>query len=122
MTNWKSLILFLAAGLTARAGAPENLARTAKASATSEHNAEYLAKFAIDGKIPAAGSQAKDRGAAWCVLKTKSGDKATFTLEWAKPVEIAQIVYYGRTAWFVNECWKDYEVTLNDDLETVAKG
>jgi len=37
---------------------PENLAPKAKASATSEHNQLYLAKFATDGKIPPAGSRA----------------------------------------------------------------
>ena len=35
---------------------PENLALKATASATSEHNARYLAKFAIDGKIPVTGT------------------------------------------------------------------
>ena len=41
-----------------RAATVYNLAREAKASATSEHNASYLAKFAIDGQIPPAGSKA----------------------------------------------------------------
>jgi hypothetical protein len=104
------------------AAMPENLARKAKASATSEHNELYLARFATDGKIPPAGSTAQDRGAAWCVLKRVSGDRADFTLEWDEPVDVGEIVYWGRTAWFISECWKDYEVYLDDAAEPVAKG
>jgi hypothetical protein len=104
------------------AAMPENLAAKAKASATSEHNEQYLAKFATDGRIPPAGSTAADRGAAWCVLKSVSGDRADFTLQWGQPVEVAEIIYWGRTAWFMNECWKDYEVYLDDAEEPAAKG
>ena len=74
---------------------PENLALKAKASATSEHNDHYLAKFAIDGKIPAAGSGRADLDAAWCVLKAKSGDQAEFTLRWDRPIELGELVYWG---------------------------
>lgn len=70
---------WLALLAAASAAGPENLALKAVASATSEHNQQYLARFAIDGKIPAAGSTAADQGAAWCVLKARSGDQA----EWA---------------------------------------
>jgi hypothetical protein len=105
-----------------KAAMPENLALKAKASASSEHNDLYLAKFATDGKIPPAGSQAADRGAAWCVLKSVSGDQAEFALEWSQPVEVAEIIYWGRTAWYMTECWKDYEVYLDDAQEPVARG
>ena len=36
---------------------PPNLARSAKATATSEFSGQYLAQFAVDGKILEAGSQ-----------------------------------------------------------------
>ena len=101
---------------------PENLALKATASATSEHNAHYLAKFAIDGKIPAAGSSGADLNAAWCVLKARSGDRADFTLQWKEPVLASEIVYFGRTSWYMNECWKDYEVVLDDAVTPAAKG
>ncbi|NQT54154.1 hypothetical protein HQ576_19010, partial [bacterium] len=101
---------------------PENIARKATAWASSEHNHLYLAKLAIDGKIPAAGSHSADCGAAWCVLKAKSGDRADFSLEWPQPVAVADIVYYGRTAWFMNECWKDYELYLDDAKAPALKG
>ncbi len=99
-----------------------NLARSAQASATSEHNGSYLAKFATDGKIPPAGSSSADLKAAWCVLKAKTGDAADFTLTWDQPVEVAEIVYFGRTSWFMNECFKDFEVYLDDSTQPAAKG
>jgi len=101
---------------------PVNLAAKATASATSEHNDLYLAKFATDGKIPPAGSSAADRGAAWCVLKSASGDRADFSLRWGEPVEVAEIIYWGRTAWFMSECWKEYEVYLDEAAEPAARG
>ncbi|HYW78591.1 MAG TPA: hypothetical protein VE890_03405 [Thermoguttaceae bacterium] len=107
---------------TVWAALPVNLAKKAITSATSEHNVQYLSKFAVDGRIPPAGSGSADLGAAWCVLKAESGDQADFTLEWQKPVEAAEIVYFGRTAWYMNECWKDFEVYLDDANEPAAKG
>ncbi len=101
---------------------PENLGPKARASASSEHNAQYLARFAVDGKIPPAASTAEDREAAWCVLKRESGDRADFTLEWPEPVEVAAVVYWGRTAWFMTECWKDYAVYFDDQPQPAAKG
>ncbi|MBC8869008.1 MAG: hypothetical protein H8E44_06295, partial [Planctomycetes bacterium] len=101
---------------------PENLARSAQASATSEHNESYLAKFAIDGKIPPSGSTSADLKAAWCVLKAKTGDAADFTLAWDQPVDVAELVYFGRTSWFMNECFKDFEVYVDDASQPAAKG
>jgi hypothetical protein len=112
------------AGFGARwtwAALPENLALKATATASSEYSSKYLAKFAIDGQAPAAGSHA-DAGSAWCVLKSKSGDAATFTLRWPEPVEVREIVYWGRTAWFLEECWKDYELYLDDAHQPAVKG
>jgi len=117
-----TIVLLFAATGQASAALPENLAAKAKTWASSEHNSQYLSKFAVDGKIPPAGSQVADRGAAWCVLKEKSGDKADFTFEWPQPVEVTEIVYFGRTAWFMSECWKDYEVYLDEGKQAAAKG
>ncbi len=110
------------ASLVAEAAPLENLAAKAKASANSEHNEHYLAKFAIDGKVPHAGSSAADLDAAWCVLKARSGDKADFTLAWQQPVQLAELIYWGRTTWFMNECWKDYEVYLDSAKEPAVRG
>ena len=108
--------------LSSQSSTPENLAVRATASASSEHNQKYLARFAIDGKIPAAGSRSADWNAAWCVLKAKSGDRAEFTLQWQEPVEAAEVVYWGRTAWFTSECWKDYEVYAEQGPQPIARG
>lgn len=108
--------------MAALAAMPENLARKATASASSEHNLHYLAKFAIDGRIPPAGSQGQDLDAAWCVLKAKSGDWADFTLAWPQPVELCEVLYFGRTSWFMEECWKDYELYIDDARQPAAKG
>jgi hypothetical protein len=119
-------ILFLSWILLAEsvtgAAPPENLALKATAWASSEHNQHYLARFATDNKIPRAGSASADLDAAWCVLKAQSGDQAQFTLTWPQPVELAELIYWGRTTWFMNECWKDYEVYLDGASQPVVRG
>jgi len=109
------------AAVPAWAAPPKNLAPEALTSATSEHNAHYQAKFAVDGKIPPAGSRGADLDAAWCVLKAQSGDRAEFTFEWKTPLDVCEIIYFGRTAWYMNEVWKDYEVYL-DPVGGVSDG
>ena len=106
---------------TAAGAAPENLARRAAVSASSEYNESYRARFAVDGVVPYAGSHA-DAGRAWCVHKSESGDAATFTLQWPAPIEAGAVVYWGRTGWFPEECWKDYEIYLDDARQPTAKG
>ncbi len=114
-------LLLGATGAWAAPKLPENLAPKAKVSASSEHSNRYLAKFAVDGKVPPAGSQA-DLGKAWAVQGKTAADKAEFTLQWKQPVTVAEIVYYGRTAWLMGECWKNYEVYADDAADPVAKG
>ncbi len=100
---------------------PENLARRAKATASSEYSRRYLARFAIDGKLPSSGGSS-DLDKAWCVDGSVSRGGAQFTLEWEEPVTVAEILYYARTAFFANECWKDYEVYLDHAQKPVARG
>ena len=100
---------------------PENLALKAKASASSEYSENYLARFAIDGVVPDQDGR-NDVGRAWCIQGNTAGGKADFTLEWPKPVEVSELVYFGRTGWTMRECWKDYEVYLDDQETPVAKG
>jgi len=109
-------------GSLIHAAEPENLAPLATASASSEFSDLYLARFAVDGKIPGAGSGAADQGTAWCVNKAQSGDQGRFTLVWKQPVDLAEIIYWGRTAWFITECWKDYEVYLDDGKDPIVSG
>ncbi len=117
-------ILVCAVGFAhaAKPALPENLARKATASADSHYSDQYLAKFAVDGQIPPAGSTSADVGKAWCVKGDTHRNSARFTLQWNEPVTIAEIVYYGRTAWFAEECWKDYELYLDGATTPAAKG
>ena len=81
---------------------PENLAPKATVSATSEFNADFAARRAVD-----------QLDSNWAVNGQKAGDQAEFTLQWDNPVEVAEVVYAGRTN--VSECWKDYEVYLDSE-------
>ncbi len=110
-----------AIGRTGTAAEPVNLALAAAITADSEFSAGYLARFVADGRIPPAGSKA-DVGKAWAVNGNTHRDRAVLTFEWPKPVTIAEIVYYGRTAWLPNENWKDYQVRLDDAVEPVVTG
>jgi hypothetical protein len=100
---------------------PPNLAPFATASANSEFSAAYQARFALDGKIPGAGSR-EDLDAAWCVRGDTHRSGAEFTLEWTNAVTIAEIVYFSRTAWFAEEGWKSCELLLEGRPGAVVKG
>jgi len=95
----------------------ENLAPAARITSNSQYSGDYLAKFVADGWISAAGAS-NDQGKAWCVKGDTHRNGAELTFEWDKSVRVAEIIYYGRTAWFLNECWKDYEIYL--DNSTIA--
>ncbi len=103
------------------AAEPENLAPQARVSATSEYSADYAARFAIDGLVPEALSR-QDIAQAWCINRMQAGDQGEFTLRWKQPIEVAEIVYFGRTAQLLSECWKDYEVYLDDQATPAARG
>ena len=122
-TNTKLAVAAVLLGLSfsAAAATPVNLALTARATATSEFSEHYLARFAIDGKIPGAGMQ-DDANQAWCVRGDTHRNGAELTLEWTNAVTVAEVVYYGRTAWFAEECWKDYDVLADNAAAPVATG
>jgi len=100
---------------------PENLALRAKAGANSMFSQKYAPRLAIDGVIPAPMGKA-DIGRVWVVKGATHGNGAQFTLQWAKGVPVAEIVYYGRTGWDWGENWKDYEVYLDAAAKPAAKG
>jgi hypothetical protein len=108
-----SLLLAAVLAVSAVAGAaeklPENLALKAKVSASSQFSGDYVAKNAANG------STSSD----WAVKGKQTGD---FTLQWAKPIEAAQIVYWARTTGQHLENFKDYEVYLNDAKTPAVKG
>lgn len=116
-----ALVGLLAAWLSAGTVSAENLAPRARVTATSEHSASYTAKLVADGQVPGAMSHA-DPGKAWCALGNEHPQGVWLTFTWPEPVCVAEIVYYGRTAFQWEENWKDYEVHVSSDTEPVLRG
>ena len=102
-------------GVTLADEMPENLAPRAKASASSHFSDAYRPEMATSGAVPSEFQQDSD----WAVRATQTG---WFTLQWDQPVDVAQIVYYARVTSPLLECFKDYEVYLNDEKKPVVRG
>ncbi|HYW81044.1 MAG TPA: hypothetical protein VE890_15795, partial [Thermoguttaceae bacterium] len=100
---------------------PENLALKANVSANSQYSDEYAPRWAIDGKIPTAMCK-QDTAQAWCVRGADTKQTGEFTLTWGAPVEVAEILYFGRTGQIMEECFKDYAVYLDDASEPAVRG
>ena len=100
---------------------PENIAPRARISADSEHSRDYLAKNVADGAIPATSGNA-DTGRAWCVNGSTHRNRSDIRFEWREPVTVGEIVYYGRTAFQMRECWKQYEVLSSDSTKPILTG
>ncbi|MDR3109590.1 MAG: hypothetical protein LBU65_07885, partial [Planctomycetaceae bacterium] len=100
--------------------AAENIAPKAKVTAQSEFSKDFLAKFAVDGVVPALLSQ-NDTKQAWCVKGTQ-GYSGEFRLEWDEPQTVAEVVYFGRTAMILDECFKDYELLIDNNPAPILKG
>lgn len=115
MRYFTSLLMLIAVSASA-AELPPNLAPKARVSASSVHSDAYRPQNAVSGIIPS--EFAEDAG-DWA---TKGKHAATFTLQWDKPVEAAQVVYFARTNSPILESFKDYAVYLNDDKDPAAKG
>ena len=126
-----SPILPLLAALCLRAGAvadpaknepiPENVAPRAAVSASAQYSAEYAAQFAVDGRIAEPESFA-DQRQAWCAPMKPGGPPLEYTLAWPEAVRVAEVVYYGRTGAVLEECFRDYELYLDDDASPAARG
>lgn len=100
---------------------PENLAVRAVVSASAQYSAEYAPRFAVDGRIAEPETFA-DPGQAWCAPMKAGGAPLEFKLEWPRAETVAEIVYFGRTGALMSECFKDYEVFLDDDPQPAVKG
>ncbi len=120
-TPFPIILLVGVASVALAAESPENIAPKAAISADSEYSKDYFARFVADGQIPAAGSK-KDLRKAWCVQGSTHRDGAQLTFEWPAPVTVAEIVYYGRTAWLPNENWRDFHVLADASPKPIAKG
>ncbi|MGL6194068.1 MAG: DUF7402 domain-containing protein, partial [Thermoguttaceae bacterium] len=103
-----------------KASEPENLASTAKVSASSEYSGDYLAKWAVDGNVPLALCR-NDTRLAWAI-RGNDGIESWFKLQWDTPQKIAEVVYYPRTAMLLQEGFKDYELYLDGDTKPVVAG
>ena len=100
---------------------PVNVAPKATITATSVHSGRYLGEFVADGRIPTAGCK-NDYDQAWAVKGDTHRNGAELLFEWSGQVTVAEIVYFGRTAWMADENWKDYEVYLDSDSKPCLKG
>ena len=100
---------------------PENLAPKARISADSEYSRDYQAKNVADGAIPAASGN-RDTGRAWCVNGSTHRNQSQIRFQWREHVSVEEIVYYGRTAFQMRECWKEYEVLLSDSTDPILRG
>ncbi len=124
----KTITLLMAVGLvaastaaTAGQEAVENLAPRAKIQASSVYNGDYVGQNVANGAIPAAMSTA-DVGKAWCAKGNQHPEGVTLAMEWPEPVEIKEVVYYGRTAFEWEENWRRYEVYVEGQEEPLIKG
>ena len=120
LTRWLAIAAAFLALAVSASTLPPNLALSARATATSEYSADHRAQFAVDGKIQGAGLR-DDAGKAWCVRGDTHRNGADLTFEWTNAVTVAEVVYYGRTAWFAEECWKDREVLAEGTPTPVAR-
>ena len=116
-----ALLLLSETTPTLASQAPVNHALTAAITADSEYSGDYKAGLVADGKIPRALGNT-DMGKVWCVRGETHRKGAELTMRWESPVEVAELVCYARTAWYYDECWKDYELFVDDALEPVVKG
>ncbi|MDR1818419.1 MAG: hypothetical protein LBR07_09710 [Puniceicoccales bacterium] len=116
-------VFYAAGGVAGGAPAtalPVNLARTARVKASNVYSGDYAARFAVDGVV--AGEECgDDLRQAWAVNGAR-GRAADFTLEWDAPQTVAEVVYFGRTGMVVEECFRDYELFVNDEKTPVASG
>ncbi|MBM4001523.1 MAG: hypothetical protein FJ297_18645 [Planctomycetes bacterium] len=95
---------------------PRNLATSAEVTASSRFSDEFAPSKAATGAVPT--EFEPDRG-DWAVKGTQDG---WFELRWKEPVDVAQIIYYGRETSIYDECFKDYEIYADDSESPVVRG
>ena len=128
----RMFLLILTVYLFSPAGAdPEfvNLAAKARITASSElEGQELMAGAVADGRIAPALSQhlefypAALGAKSWAVDGEVAEDRGELVMEWKEPVMIREVVYFGRTTWLLEECFKDYELLVDGQAKPVAKG
>ena len=99
----------------------KNLAIQAKITASSELKEQGLkASSVADGRIAPALCQhfeffpSHKAAKSWAVNGETADDKGDLVFEWDAPVFLQELIYFGRTAWLLDECFKDYVIIIND--------
>jgi hypothetical protein len=118
----------VASGLGNGAGAnqnqslqPLNLATIARISANSFYSVDYAPENVANGQLPAEFGR-DDAKRAWCVDGRTHRSGAELRFAWETPVPLDTVVYYGRTAWFLEECWRGFEIYLDQSATPIASG
>ncbi len=109
----------LSLAVSVRAGPlalPENRAVAATIAADSVYSRDYEAAFVADGKVPLELSR-QDLRQAWCVNGATHRGGAELTFTWPAPVAVRELLYFGRTAWMLSECWRRCEVWCDADAQ-----
>jgi len=99
---------------------PENLVPKAEIQAVAL-NTLHLPQFVADGYVPQKNSK-YDNGSTWAVYGKTNRNNAQINFIWPDAVTVGEIIYYGRTAWDIKECFKDYQVLLDDRVDPVTTG
>lgn len=100
---------------------PANLARQAKIAASSEQAGAGAAVNVADGRISAVGSGLGEMG-SWAVIGDKAKGQAEIHFSWEQPTTVAEVVYFGRCAYQLEEAFKSYVVIAEGKEEPVATG
>ncbi|MGL6196986.1 MAG: discoidin domain-containing protein [Thermoguttaceae bacterium] len=99
----------------------QNLAFSAKISASTEYDGNFRAENVADGIVP--GELCKhDEKMAWCVPGNQANFQGWIMFEWDEPQTIAEVVYFGRTAMILDECFRDFELFTDNNKEPVLTG
>ncbi len=105
-------------------GENPNLAQDAKLTASSEtiaRSRRYVASKATDGQLQFSAVM-RDWGTEVTMEWIAKSDKQEWlTLQWDKPVEVREVVYFSANTWEV-PVFKDYEIYLGDAKTPVGKG
>ncbi|MEI8227920.1 MAG: discoidin domain-containing protein [Planctomycetota bacterium] len=114
-----------AAGKLPAEWAARNVAPRAMITASSEADPQHAARFVADGRIASAQSK-HDNEMAWAAALVKPPyafpEGISLAFAWQEPVQVAEVVYYGRTAWLWTENFKSYELYLDDAKVPAMKG
>jgi len=116
----------LASGQLPAEWAVKNVAPKATVTASKESSQEgFTARGVIDGKIAPAQCKS-DANMAWAAGLVKAPytfpEGITLSFAWTQPVQIAEVVYYGRTAWLWTENFKNYELYVGSSATPIMKG